>query len=94
MKKITLPVIALASIALTGWFASAQQTRKPVVTADALINAAGNGAEWLSYGHDYAETHFSPLAEINAKNVKRLSLAWFWETTGSSDSAELRDNST
>jgi glucose dehydrogenase len=51
-----------------------------VVTLDALINAAGNGAEWLTYGHDYSETHFSPLAEINAKNVKRLSLKWSAET--------------
>jgi quinohemoprotein ethanol dehydrogenase len=40
------------------------------------VNAAGDGTEWLTYGHDYAETHFSPLSQINTKNVKRLSVAW------------------
>ena len=40
----------------------------------------GNGAEWLTYGRDYAETHFSPLTQINTRNVKRLSLAWSMAT--------------
>ena len=80
VKKVAQSLVVLASIGLTAWLSSAQQARGPVVTADALINAAGNGADWLTYGHDYAETHFSPLAEINAKNVKRLSLVWSAET--------------
>jgi glucose dehydrogenase len=53
----------------------AQETAR-VVTANELLNAGGDGTEWLTYGHDYAETHFSPLNQINKKNVKRLSLAW------------------
>jgi quinohemoprotein ethanol dehydrogenase len=32
--------------------------------------------EWVSYGRDYAETHHSPLAQIDAGNVSRLGLAW------------------
>ena len=32
--------------------------------------------EWVSYGRDYAETHHSPLAQIDATNVGRLGLAW------------------
>src|SRR5262245_65960456 len=76
VKNVTQPFVVLASVGLMVWLASAQQARRPVVTPDALINAAGNGAEWLTYGHDYAETHFSPLAEINTKTVKRLSLVW------------------
>jgi PQQ-dependent dehydrogenase (methanol/ethanol family) len=32
--------------------------------------------EWLTYGRDYAETHFSPLDQISAQNVNRLGLAW------------------
>ncbi len=27
-------------------------------------------------GRDYAETHYSPIKDINASNVKRLGLAW------------------
>ena len=88
MKKIMQPFVVLASIGVMAWLASAQQVRGPVVTDDALINAAGNGTEWLSYGHDYAETHFSPLAEINAKNVKRLSLVWSAETQAPAGTVE------
>lgn len=76
VKKVTQSFVVLMSVGLMAWLASAQQARGPAVTLDALINAAGDGTEWLSYGHDYAETHFSPLAEINVKNVKRLPLAW------------------
>jgi quinohemoprotein ethanol dehydrogenase len=41
---------------------------------------AAQNAEWSSYGRDYAETHFSPLKQIDASNVGRLGLAWSWET--------------
>lgn len=76
MKRLTQWCVVAISVGLMAWLAGAQQAAAPKVTADALVNAAGNGAEWLSYGHDYAETHFSPLSQINTKNVKRLSLAW------------------
>ncbi len=36
-------------------------------------------AEWLSYGRDQAETHYSPLDQINSDNIDRLGLAWSWE---------------
>ena len=36
-------------------------------------------AEWLTYGRDQAETHYSPLEQIDADNVGRLELAWSWE---------------
>ena len=36
--------------------------------------------EWITYGRDYSETHFSPLKQINAGNVGGLGLAWSWET--------------
>ena len=41
----------------------------------ALKNAAKNADEWLTYGRDYAETHYSPLKQIDTTNVKRLGLA-------------------
>ena len=31
---------------------------------------------WLSYGRDEAETHYSPLDQIDVDNVDRLGLAW------------------
>ena len=32
-------------------------------------------AEWLTTGRDYAETHYSPLDQIDADNVEQLGLA-------------------
>jgi quinohemoprotein ethanol dehydrogenase len=60
------------------WLAVAQPPKR--VDDNALKNAAKSGDEWLTYGHDYAETHYSPLAQITAANVSRLGLAWSWET--------------
>jgi PQQ-dependent dehydrogenase (methanol/ethanol family) len=36
-------------------------------------------AEWLTYGRDYAETHYSPLSQITTSNVAQLREAWSWE---------------
>jgi quinohemoprotein ethanol dehydrogenase len=46
----------------------------------ALRDASKNSGEWLTYGRDYAETHYSPLKQIDVSNVKRLGLAWSMET--------------
>jgi quinohemoprotein ethanol dehydrogenase len=73
-KKLAYWFVIAAPAGLMTWLAAAQTAR--VVTPNELINAGGDGTEWLTYGHDYAETHFSPLNQINTKNVKRLSLAW------------------
>ncbi len=69
---------AIAIAGLTAWVINAQQSKK--VDTNALRNADKNADEWLSYGRDYAETHFSPLKLIDTTNVKRLGLAWTWET--------------
>jgi quinohemoprotein ethanol dehydrogenase len=70
---------ALAATALL----TAQQPRPrqtKAVDDSALRNAAKNADEWLTYGRDYSETHFSPLKQIDTTNVKRLGLAWSWES--------------
>jgi quinohemoprotein ethanol dehydrogenase len=41
-------------------------------------------ANWLRYGLDSNETRHSPLAQINAKNVSELGLAWSAELTSES----------
>jgi len=55
--------------------AAAQQSDGP--GALALQEAAPE--EWLTYGRDQAETHYSPLDQINSDNIDRLGLAWSWE---------------
>lgn len=78
-KTTRLRVFAAMLLALlAAWIAAAQQPGR--VDDAALRNAAVNGEEWLTYGRDYAETRFSPLKQIDVTNVKRLGLAWSWET--------------
>ncbi|MDE2463730.1 MAG: PQQ-dependent dehydrogenase, methanol/ethanol family [Alphaproteobacteria bacterium] len=36
--------------------------------------------QWLSYGRTYSEQRFSPLTQINTKNVKQLGVAWQFRT--------------
>lgn len=50
--------------------------------APALINAqraaARNDGDWPMFLHDLAGTRYSPLSQINAGNVSRLTQAWFY----------------
>lgn len=54
-----------------------------VVMAGAMVAsgvAAAQTEEWTMPAHDYASTRFSPLAQINAGNVKDLKLAFTFST--------------
>jgi quinohemoprotein ethanol dehydrogenase len=75
---------------LSAVIGTAQQWR--VVDDAALRNAAPE--EWLTVGHDWAETHYSTLKQIDAGNVKRLGLAWNTElgVTGLLESPPLVSN--
>lgn len=42
---------------------------------DAMLVKPSDG-EWVGYGRDYAETHHSPLTQIDQSNVGRLATAW------------------
>ena len=47
---------------------------------DATLKRAGQtGDDWLTYGLNQSETRFSPLTEINTRNVSRLGLAWSFD---------------
>jgi quinohemoprotein ethanol dehydrogenase len=70
----------IGALCLCASIGLAQTSSNKRVDNNALRNAAKNGDEWLTYGRDYAETHFSPLKQIDVSNVKRLGLAWSWET--------------
>ena len=65
---------------------SACQKKEPVATApvkpaqvDAtrIVQADQDPGNWLTHGRTYSEQRFSPLAKIDAGNVKQLGLAWF-----------------
>ena len=55
----------------------------------ALKNAGKAGDEWVTYGLNYNENRYSPLAQINAGNIGRMGLAWSYDvgTGGGSQEA-------
>ncbi|MFM2125615.1 MAG: hypothetical protein RL328_2066 [Acidobacteriota bacterium] len=75
-------IAAVVCAAIPWTVATAQQKGAAPARVDmaALLNAAKDGNQWVTYGRDYAETHYSPLKLINDANVKRLGLAWSLET--------------
>lgn len=77
-----LSAVAFAAAALAGAPADARP-----VTADDLLKADANAAEWLMYGRTYSNWRFSPLARITPKNVGRLRPVWTF-STGSLDGLE------
>ncbi|HLB79788.1 MAG TPA: PQQ-dependent dehydrogenase, methanol/ethanol family [Dongiaceae bacterium] len=52
------------------------------VTADDLLDAQANAAEWLTYGRDYRNQRFSPLDRITPDNVGGLRPVWALSTGG------------
>lgn len=66
-------LLALTALAAPAWGAS---VAAQVTEADLVQSPAG---EWLTYGRDYAETHYSPLDQIDTTDVSRLDVAWMWD---------------
>jgi quinohemoprotein ethanol dehydrogenase len=46
------------------------------VTDQRLLNAAAEPSQWMTYGGDYQERHYSGLSLIDQSNVNQLGLAW------------------
>lgn len=60
--------------------AGASLAAAPLVTFENLKKAQDDPASWLSYGKNYAGWRFSPLAQIDTKNVAKLAPAWVMAT--------------
>jgi quinohemoprotein ethanol dehydrogenase len=59
-------------------FAASDATRPPAqVTAQRLAQADREPANWMTHGRTYAEQRYSPLAQVNDRNVGELGLAWY-----------------
>lgn len=43
-----------------------------------LLKAGEDHSNWLSYGRDYTNQRYSPLARINRANVRKLAPIWTW----------------
>jgi len=54
-----------------------RKTLWAALLAGALAPMPGKALEeWPTYGHDYGDTRFSPLAQITPANVASLKVAW------------------
>jgi PQQ-dependent dehydrogenase (methanol/ethanol family) len=68
MRRQFIAVISIATGMVAATFA--------VSARDSVVKAVANSAEWAIAGHDYGNTRFSPLKQINSKNASKLSLAY------------------
>ena len=64
-KHFRIPWILCLAICVAPWATQSQSTTRQ---------------DWPIYGGDSANTHYSPLKQINKSNVKQLEVAWFYDT--------------
>jgi len=65
-----LGLLAIVSIARAGHDVDDQR----------LLSAASDPANWLTYGRDYSNQRFSPLAQIATSNVAKLAPRWIYQS--------------
>lgn len=78
---------ALATLLATTGCSDQAPPEAPSPEAAATTGTASNipaipadvPTEWPSWGRTGAETHYSPLAQINRDNIENLSLKWFFD---------------
>ena len=70
MCRHSIRIFALLALA-----AAAPVDAAPV-DAPRLIAADAEPGNWMSHGRTYGEQRFSPLSQVNDRNVDRLGLAW------------------
>src|SRR5437870_11192716 len=74
LAQSMLVVLALLSFLPTS--APAAEWRD--VTADRLLNAESDAANWLMYNRTYSGWRYSPLDQVNTGNVKKLVPKWIF----------------
>ncbi|MEQ1855873.1 MAG: PQQ-dependent dehydrogenase, methanol/ethanol family [Longimicrobiales bacterium] len=72
------PIPVPTSAAFVAAFAFAMAPVAAAAQVDAARIVRADAAEWLTYGRDYSETHYSPLTDITTANVAQLRPAWSW----------------
>src|SRR5215467_3601817 len=80
---LSLALVAAAIGMAAGFQTASDSAAKPGTVNDARILAEKNtGNNWLVNGRMNDSTHFSPLQQINDKNVANLGLAWYLDIEG------------
>src|SRR5881392_2588220 len=77
-KLISLVLAVCAASLAVALHSFAGDSPKPGDVTETRVAAdASTGANWLLNGRTFDGKHFSPLTQINDKNVSQLSLAWY-----------------
>jgi quinohemoprotein ethanol dehydrogenase len=78
MKRLSLSrTICLAAITgVLGRYPPLPVAMGAPTPTSVRLDDSSPGEDWAAYGRTYGEQHFSPLVQINARNVKSLGLAW------------------
>src|SRR6476646_5320175 len=63
-----------------------------ILLSAGLVQAQSKASEWPMYNRDLAGTRYSPLTQINAKNVSKLTLAWSYRLRNAAERAKPRLN--
>src|SRR5258708_12897386 len=75
-----ISAVGLAVAAAAAWSGSACAADHPAGdVTEARVTAETPGDNWLVKGGSFAQQQFSPLKEINDKNVAHLGAAWITE---------------
>ena len=64
--------------------------RSRYLIAVMLLALAANGPDWPSYGGGPDQTRYSPLTQITPANVRRLQVAWSYDTHDAFDGSEMQ----
>ena len=76
LRAIILMATTVMSGALMASPSQAAEKEAAASNASMFVNEA-DGANWATYGRTFSETHYSPLTQINERNISRLKLAWY-----------------
>ncbi len=73
VSALARPIVSIGFALLLGSSAA-----RAVDTSGSLAaHSPAIAGQWITYGHTYSGQRFSPLNEINARNVTHLGLAWY-----------------
>lgn len=78
-ERLTIFLMLAACAARTAAGMNQPDAHDGAAASEAMLLDSSEGGNWPGYGRTFGEQHFSPLAQINDRNVSRLGLAWYMD---------------
>lgn len=86
-------VLAVAAVLFSGWGHKGAVPQSRPKNRPAQPRPKSEGSGWPAYGHDGGGTRYSPLKEINRRNVKDLKAVWTYRTGDVTDGSRTAETS-